>query len=572
MAYSPVAAGNSLWSVGVWAPKESPRLLLQSAYHRQMLLVALAVLSVIGGTFYAVVQSDRSNRRLQTDIAERRRIEGALRRSKEFFKTTLDSMNDAVSIINVKDFTVAGVNRVFLERYGLREEEVTGKTCYETTHRRLDPCCPPDDTCPLTETLRTGEHAVAEHVHYLSNGEKVFVEVSTSPIREDDGEIAQVVHVARDITKRKKAEEDLRKYAGKLEEANRLKDLFTDIISHDLLNPVSVIMRFSEMLGSGRREETEMRDIIQRNAGKIEDMIKSISNYVRVESVEEIEKTDRDLVGVLTPIIERFKPEAADKGMTIEFDPQGKAMLTANPILEDVFSNILSNAIKYSPRNTTVSVIILEEQEDWIVSFADEGGGIPDAFKNTIFDRFERIEKEGVKGTGLGLVRYGSRTTPRADAHSAFACQSTRISRRAAWAARRVVIRWFLPTRPFSISSTCLQWLCVGNKCEAIHREGTTAPTMWCHFGQYREHRSLGLPFEGDSGCGKDSKYQKTEKSDRSKMAGRTGLEPAPSGLTGQRYNHLNYRPASKNDLSGGRYKARTCDFLRVRQTLSQLS
>jgi PAS domain S-box-containing protein len=368
-----------------------------------MLLVALAVLSVIGGTFYAVVQSDRSNRRLQTDIAERRRIEGALRRSKEFFKTTLDSMNDAVSIINVKDFTVAGVNRVFLERYGLREEEVTGKTCYETTHRRLDPCCPPDDTCPLTETLRTGEHAVAEHVHYLSNGEKVFVEVSTSPIREDDGEIAQVVHVARDITKRKKAEEDLRKYAGRLEEANRLKDLFTDIISHDLLNPVSVIMRFSEMLGSGRREETEMRDIIQRNAGKIEDMIKSISNYVRVESVKEIEKTDRDLVGVLTPIIERFKPEAADKGMTIEFDPQGKAMLTANPILEDVFSNILSNAIKYSPRNTTVSVIILEEQEDWIVSFADEGGGIPDAFKKTIFDRFERLEKEGVKGTGLGL-------------------------------------------------------------------------------------------------------------------------------------------------------------------------
>jgi signal transduction histidine kinase len=49
-------------------------------------------------------------------------------------------------------------------------------------------------------------------------------------------------------------------------------------------------------------------------------------------------------------------------------------------------------------------VNILEEQKDWIVSFADEGGGIPDAFKNTIFDRFERIKKEGVKGTGLGLA------------------------------------------------------------------------------------------------------------------------------------------------------------------------
>jgi hypothetical protein len=65
-----------------------------------------------------------------------------------------------------------------------------------------------------------------------------------------------------------------------------------------------------------------------------------------------------------------------------------------------------------------------------------------------------------------------------------------------------------------------------GNAFEAIHREGTTAPTMWCHFGQYSEHRSLGLPFEGDSGCGKDSKYLKGKKIDRSRMAGRTGFEP----------------------------------------------
>jgi PAS domain S-box-containing protein len=405
IAYSPIHAGNALWSIGVWAPKEGPRLLLQVAYQRQMLLVVLAVLSVIGGTSYTIVQSARSNRQLQADITERRRIEDALRRSKEFFKMTVDSMNDAVSIVNVEDYTIAGVNRVFLEQYGLREEEVTGKTCHGITHRRPDPCRPPDDICPLAETLRTGRHSVEEHVHYLANGGKVFVEVSTSPIREEDGEIAQVVHVARDITKRKQAEEDLREYADELEEANRLKDLFTDIIGHDLLNPVSVIRRFSEMLDSRLgKEEAEMIDAIQRNARKIEDMITSISKYARVESVEEIEKTDQDLVRVLTPIIERFEPEAADKSMTIDFDPRGKAMLTANPIIEDVFSNILSNAIKYSPPETTITVDIMEEAGGWVVSFADEGGGIPDVFKKTIFDRFERHEKKGVKGTGLGLA------------------------------------------------------------------------------------------------------------------------------------------------------------------------
>ena len=83
---------------------------------------------------------------------------------------------------------------------------------------------------------------------------------------------------------------------------------------------------------------------------------------------------------------------------------------------------------------------------------------------------------------------------------------------------------------------------------------------------------TLGTSYEGDSGRRTSPKSLRLKGNDPSKMAGPTGLEPAPSGLTGQRYNHLNYGPAILTVPTGGRYKARTCDLLCVRQTLSQLS
>jgi two-component system phosphate regulon sensor histidine kinase PhoR len=90
--------------------------------------------------------------------------------------------------------------------------------------------------------------------------------------------------------------------------------------------------------------------------------------------------------------------------MKTVFEHKGKALLTANPLIEDIFSNILSNAIKYAPRDTTIAVDLMEEAESWVLSCSDEGEGIPDAHKEGIFERYERRDKKGVKGTGLGLA------------------------------------------------------------------------------------------------------------------------------------------------------------------------
>ena len=144
------------------------------------------------------------------EITERKSAEDLLNKSKEFAETVLNSMNDAISVIGANDFRIIDANSVFLETYGMKKEEVIGKTCYEITHKRTEPCTPPDDICPLVETLNTGKHSTAEHVHYMKDGEKRYVEVSTSPMIDENGKVVNVIHVAKDITQRMQMLEQLR--------------------------------------------------------------------------------------------------------------------------------------------------------------------------------------------------------------------------------------------------------------------------------------------------------------------------------------------------------------------------
>jgi len=128
----------------------------------------------------------------------------------EFNEVVFNSINEQICIIDTTNFKIMKANQAFLNTY-VAEEDIIGKCCYALTHHRTIPCEPPNDFCPLVETLKTGRSSSAEHIHYGKDGRERYFEVSTHPIRNEEGRIYQVVHIARDITERKKLEGELKK-------------------------------------------------------------------------------------------------------------------------------------------------------------------------------------------------------------------------------------------------------------------------------------------------------------------------------------------------------------------------
>ena len=131
-------------------------------------------------------------------------------------------MDDTISVINVNDFSVLGTKSAFMEEFGLGVEEALRKRCCEITKHR---CAPEENIpydCPLKETIATGEPASAEHVHYGKDGAAIHMEVSTYPLKDGNGRIAQIIHVTREVTAKKRAHAKLIKKHEELDKLFKL--------------------------------------------------------------------------------------------------------------------------------------------------------------------------------------------------------------------------------------------------------------------------------------------------------------------------------------------------------------
>jgi PAS domain S-box-containing protein len=333
---------------------------------------------------------------LTRDVTERMQAEEALQESEEKLRATFDAIDDVITIQD-KALNILWTNEATKLRFG----DVKGRKCYKVYKGEERQCT----KCVVKETFADGKTHSSEEEGRLKDGTPWSYLVTSSPMRDEDSNIFAVVEVFKDITERKVAEEAIKKYTRELEEANRMKDLFTDIMRHDILNQVTVIGSSSEFMldGESDSEKRELTLMINESAERLTEMIEAASKYAMLEELEDVDLKTFDIDDALKEALEIYESPAKEKNITIEYHPGRGCIVKAVPLIKDVFSNLLANAIKYSPNNTKV-VIEVQEGPPCIIAVKDNGPGIPDKEKERIFERFTRGSKMGVKGSGLGLA------------------------------------------------------------------------------------------------------------------------------------------------------------------------
>lgn len=131
-------------------------------------------------------------------------------------EVALNGVADAVMVLSL-DLKIVWANSAALQQSQCALNDIKASHCYAVTHQFSEPCKPPDNACPVEQSLRTGLSATMQHIHTGRSGARSHVEVTVHPIRDKSGEIAQFVHISRDITQRVEAEEALRNETSLLE-------------------------------------------------------------------------------------------------------------------------------------------------------------------------------------------------------------------------------------------------------------------------------------------------------------------------------------------------------------------
>ena len=137
------------------------------------------------------------------DVTKKRKKELELIESKNFSENILDAISDPIYVIDPNDFRILAANKEASKLMKLGKLEMQGKTCYNLTHHRLTPCEGPLHKCPMSEVLESGKAVSVEHVHADEKWNPLRIEVTLYPIKNNDGEITQIIHMEKDISKRK---------------------------------------------------------------------------------------------------------------------------------------------------------------------------------------------------------------------------------------------------------------------------------------------------------------------------------------------------------------------------------
>jgi PAS domain S-box-containing protein len=277
------------------------------------------------------------------------------------------------------------------------DEEMIGKT--------TDEFIPPEwarKRCDAEErVLATGELVIDSLETVLTpNGANKWLSTTMAPIRSSGGDVVGLVGVARDVSEAKRQEQ--------------LKDEFIATVSHELRTPLTSITGAIACLRGGiggvmADPAKRLLRIAHDNCQRLARIINDILDIGKIEAGQ-IASDPRQvsIAALIDQIIEANQSFADQYGISVRFERADlRAMVFADPHrLGQVISNLLSNAIKFSPHGGEVVCNTERAGDSWCITVRDRGVGIPDEYKERIFDRFVQVDATDARrkgGTGLGL-------------------------------------------------------------------------------------------------------------------------------------------------------------------------
>ncbi|MBN1260719.1 MAG: PAS domain-containing protein [Anaerolineae bacterium] len=339
-----------------------------------------------------------NNARLyQMSATERRRLDALL-----------EASADGIMVL-APDLTVERINRAIRLLTGWTQDEIRGQPYHkiidwvrleseQTLFQAVHTGWPVVDTEGELHFWR-GRPLYVEGDLRRRNGSMVSVGITYAPLLGRGGRLINIIAIIRDISH--------------FRQADALKDTFISVISHELKTPVSIIKGYAETL---RRPEarrngvlmdemlaaiTEESDRLARLVDDLLDVSRLQAGGLPFQDVEEVALED-----LARRVVERYAPHAPRHKLVTAF-PEDYPLIDGDPRrLEQVLDNLVSNAIKYSPRGGEVRIVGSATPAEVRVSVQDSGIGVPYAEQERIFERFYRVEgpeTRAVPGTGLGL-------------------------------------------------------------------------------------------------------------------------------------------------------------------------
>ncbi|MEO5509569.1 MAG: ATP-binding protein [Longimicrobiales bacterium] len=329
----------------------------------------------------------------RSEAARRRRAKALLESSEERLRDFLDSASDLIQSSG-PDGRLIYVNRALLEALGYEEQEVIGLP----SEMFFAPECVAQGHA-LFERILGGESVTdIETVYIRNDGRRIHVKGSSN-CRFEDGKPVASRTILHDVTQQREVE--------------RMKDQFVSIVSHELRTPLTSIRGALGLLSGGLLGDVSdrgkrMLELAVTNTDRLIRLINDILDVERIESgALPMARHRVALAEIMRHVEEMMRPLALKAGINL--------LITANDVdlnadedrIVQMLTNLVGNAIKFSPPGTAVHVIAELEADCIHICVRDEGRGIPAHMLETVFARFRQVDGSDIRekgGTGLGLA------------------------------------------------------------------------------------------------------------------------------------------------------------------------